>query len=278
MNDQRCPNCGGSNVYEISPGYWQCRSYITQEWVDQEADFNLPLGPPNAFAMRSVRRQSSRPCGQEFQTHPPHAPLMQVCRCGLFAVGVCSECKSPTCGRHGQAAANFVCAWCIEDEMAKRPPVDVAKVIAENEQRRKEDERRRIEALPEMGYRELVRYARGELQENESHRIRPATGRELVAIVRDAGIVPRAYWTGRRSVLRKNVLEQGYVVRREMTTEDPDRPHSETVEEYLNLDGSHIRIRVHLSYGANSASIEHLADPSAMHDSRVLRDMARLTP
>jgi len=48
------------------------------------------------------------PCGHRYQTAPQ--TMTETCRCGMFAVGLCSQCRAPRCGTHGDfLGAQFVC-------------------------------------------------------------------------------------------------------------------------------------------------------------------------
>jgi hypothetical protein len=67
-----CPVCGGNDVREIAPGFFECVSYND-----------------NKGATCRVRFQTGTSSG-----------LCLFCACGTLAVGRCAECGEPVCGDH----------------------------------------------------------------------------------------------------------------------------------------------------------------------------------
>jgi hypothetical protein len=82
----RCPQCGSDDLLEVTPGFYQCTG---------ERMYMAPVDPASQGAMRPVYE----PCRYEFQTNPARSDTPR-CRCGQFAVGICSLCESAYCGEH----------------------------------------------------------------------------------------------------------------------------------------------------------------------------------
>lgn len=133
-----CPRCGGQDSRLLAPGYFECTSVVTVDMV--------PPGPNNLGP-----RPVFGPCGNRYQNGDTQTPR---CVCGMFAVGICTECGEPACGTHGSLIGQrFVCGDCIhvmretagrEASAAARQAVIEAKA-AVNEHRRELDE-----LLPEV--------------------------------------------------------------------------------------------------------------------------------
>lgn len=66
-----CPQCGGAQLSQIAPGYFECHS----------------------------RRDEDGTCGHRFQVSAGGS-VMEVCSCGTFAIGYCARCGTPVCGDH----------------------------------------------------------------------------------------------------------------------------------------------------------------------------------
>jgi hypothetical protein len=86
-----------------------------EEYFTREPDFNLPLGPPNAYGWLDVRHVRMRPCNTEYHVEPaqPGTPLAS-CGCGLFAIGHCTDCGAAVCGKHAVQGDKVVCVRCFE--------------------------------------------------------------------------------------------------------------------------------------------------------------------
>lgn len=79
----RCPACGGSDRTELSPGYFQCRS-------KHLAGAHRPVGAQEVPVYRT--------CSEKYQESPGF--VMATCHaCRLNAVGFCTTCNRPVCGR-----------------------------------------------------------------------------------------------------------------------------------------------------------------------------------
>jgi hypothetical protein len=98
-----CPQCGGTALREIAPGFFECVSDI---------DISMPPGMMgNPTLVGGARR-----CGHRFQTGRAGG-AMACAFCGRDSIGTCEgECGRRLCGIHGAADGPFRCAECIDKE------------------------------------------------------------------------------------------------------------------------------------------------------------------
>jgi hypothetical protein len=120
--EPRCPQCGGSRVRPITPGYYECLEDVVIGGVPPEVT-GLPHHIPDL-----------RPCGARF--HVGAAGASVPCAfCGLDSIGTCEGgCERRLCGNHGTAKPPFLCRECIvrrqaESDRAERERVE-ARVLA----------------------------------------------------------------------------------------------------------------------------------------------------
>ncbi len=101
-----CPNCGGTRVRQITPGFFECESAI---------DASIPPG----MAGNPTWLHGSRPCGHRFQVAT--AVTTEHCACGRQSIGRCQDCSQPLCGLHGTTGGAFLCGRCFRrrDEQAE---------------------------------------------------------------------------------------------------------------------------------------------------------------
>lgn len=73
-------------------------------------------------------------CGYQYQEGPPPSAASALCGCGMFAVGMCTDCASWQCGVHGgiRDDGRFRCGACEERR--------IAAINAENQQRQAREE------------------------------------------------------------------------------------------------------------------------------------------
>jgi hypothetical protein len=94
-----CPNCGGTQVRQITPGFFECESRVLVGVVPLEVS-GQPAPIPDY-----------RICGRRFQAgKTAETPL---CACGRYSIGRCSDCARPLCGEHGTANSPFLCDECV---------------------------------------------------------------------------------------------------------------------------------------------------------------------
>ncbi len=85
-----CPRCGGTSRVMLTHGFYRCTTEFTER---------IPTGlPPNGAhgpAFRDVWYQ----CGREYQEGTGQAGQSNCDEHGLFAIGVCTNCRTnPICG------------------------------------------------------------------------------------------------------------------------------------------------------------------------------------
>ena len=127
MND-RCPQCGGSSLFQVTPGFFECRSPVVVA-VIQRPD---GMGPMPA----------EYPCGYRFQVHA--AGPAELCRCGRQSIGRCADCGRPLCGNDGTLTGLFLRPKCISqrdqrrraEEAAEQQQAAAARELAEAQNRR----------------------------------------------------------------------------------------------------------------------------------------------
>jgi hypothetical protein len=94
-----CPQCGGAQIRQITPGLFECASQI---------DASMPPG----MAGNPTWLHASRPCRHRFQISTPGAS--ELCACGRQSIGICQDCKQSLCGLHGTDIGAFLCAECLQ--------------------------------------------------------------------------------------------------------------------------------------------------------------------
>lgn len=105
-----CPECGGTVLKPIAPGYWECQTTL-------RGTIGLPVGPKGEL----VPVDSSGICGNRFQTGVTGS-VGATCSCGTFAIGLCRSCSSPICGDHSKLfTGQRLCHACWNTEYAKTP-------------------------------------------------------------------------------------------------------------------------------------------------------------
>lgn len=110
-----CPACYGRYYRPITPVLRHCESQVDEvERSYGRPDFNMPLGPPNAYATPVYEKVTSRICDHEYEYGALAATATATCRCGLAAIGACRTCRKDVCGRHGTLASalTVVCDTC----------------------------------------------------------------------------------------------------------------------------------------------------------------------
>lgn len=102
-----CPSCSGTQREPIAPGYWRCTSQVAHTTV-----VGVPVDPADPRSeMRPLEQVSHSPCGYAYQERDGRMASAQLCRCGMFAIGSCSQCGTFTCGVHGRLAGErFLCS------------------------------------------------------------------------------------------------------------------------------------------------------------------------
>lgn len=97
-----CPQCQGSNLRQITPGFYECLEQIVVGMAPPEAT-GLPHPAP-----------VERPCGGRFQVGTPTATL-SCAFCGLDSIGTCEgDCARRLCGVHGTSRPPFLCRECLD--------------------------------------------------------------------------------------------------------------------------------------------------------------------
>ena len=88
-----CPKCGGRNRRTLGANLFVCEELIpssTTRWVPHAS-------PQFVGQMAPLVEQHWEPCGERYQEGAV-APAAPICDCGVFAVGICTECGRPVCG------------------------------------------------------------------------------------------------------------------------------------------------------------------------------------
>lgn len=91
-----CPKCGGSQIRQITPGYFECSTQVVMGVLQ------LPAGPMPAV----------QACGHRFQTGTTSASS-SPCWCGRDSIGSCTDCARRLCGLHGTTSGSFLCGDCV---------------------------------------------------------------------------------------------------------------------------------------------------------------------
>src|SRR5436305_827208 len=97
-----CPSCGAMDTRsQIMTGYWRCDAVVD---VDQLVAAPVTGGAPEpdggARARAAPRSGGPRRCGTVYPQSAADDESPRLCRCGVTAVGECSECSRPICGEH----------------------------------------------------------------------------------------------------------------------------------------------------------------------------------
>lgn len=92
----RCPGCGGVQRRLIAPGFYECTSSVLISGGQ-----GTPPGSPG-IGGRCGRRYHEGSSGVTSE------PIL--CTCGVFAIGRCSDCRTPLCGDCGaRFDSRFLC-------------------------------------------------------------------------------------------------------------------------------------------------------------------------
>lgn len=95
-----CPQCGGSELRQITPGFFECVSQVQVGAI-----------PPGVHGNRE-HLPVPGPCGHRFQVGGSGGPA-EPCHCGRDSIGACRDCSRRLCGLHGTNEGEFLCAECI---------------------------------------------------------------------------------------------------------------------------------------------------------------------
>ncbi len=123
-----CPKCGGAKLSQITPGFFECTSFVVVAVIQQ----------PNGMGPMPAQG----PCGYRFQINV--AGSAELCRCGRQSIGRCADCARPLCGIEGTSNRLFLCPECVSQRRAvaraaaEQQQTAAARAIAEDESRRAE--------------------------------------------------------------------------------------------------------------------------------------------
>lgn len=113
-----CPSCSGTQGEPIALGYWRCTSRIAHSTVTM-----VPIFPGDPRAgMRPLEQVSYSICGFAYQEGDGRvSAAAPLCKCGMFAIGACSQCGVFTCGVHGRLMGEqFLCGEHARQEQQRR--------------------------------------------------------------------------------------------------------------------------------------------------------------
>ncbi len=127
MTTAACPRCGGQGT-ALAPGYYNCTATVLVDVIPPGAQGNLGAVP------------LYEPCGTRFQTSEAGSSGRQ-CDCGFYAVGSCTSCGKPLCGRHKVEQGGRL--LCENDAQVER---EAHRRAAEEAHRREAEARRRAVA------------------------------------------------------------------------------------------------------------------------------------
>jgi hypothetical protein len=96
--DGQCPKCGGSNLRQITPGFFECISLVVVGIIHR---------PDGAGPM-----PAQHACRHRFQVGVN--TVVELCQCGRQSIGRCADCTRPLCGIHGTASGIFLCRNCVD--------------------------------------------------------------------------------------------------------------------------------------------------------------------
>lgn len=116
-----------------------------------------PRYPPQMGVLAPIANTSSRACMTEYQEGVAGG-VTQSCECSLFAVGRCSDCGRPRCGRHGanfpKRGDRFLCFDCaqrLDDaDAAEAARAGAARAAAANKKAREAASQRIEQAKPRL--------------------------------------------------------------------------------------------------------------------------------
>jgi hypothetical protein len=100
-----CPKCGGSEVRQLTPNYYECLGQVL-----------IGVAPPEVTGVPHPVPHY-RPCGARFQVGEP-ASTQKCYACGLDSIGACENCERRLCGRHGASTGAFLCRGCFDRRAA----------------------------------------------------------------------------------------------------------------------------------------------------------------
>lgn len=123
-----CPRCGKSDIRQVTPGWFECKSLFGGEY-DPRVDAWVPPFP----------------CGHRFQAGLPGSEACGIPQCGRDSIGRCQgSCDRRLCGLHGASTGSLVCADCLAvraRHQAERDADAAGRVAARHERLVKELER-----------------------------------------------------------------------------------------------------------------------------------------
>lgn len=100
-----CPECGGSERRPLASNYFECTTPVAKtERIFAPRPGHMP-GP--GIPVEAIDRTYYVPCGHRYQEGAATAGA-PTCACGMFAVGVCLDCRTPVCGHHHEAVGGNV--------------------------------------------------------------------------------------------------------------------------------------------------------------------------
>jgi len=99
-----CPQCGGSDLRQITPGFFECLTQVQVGAIPPGAHGNREYLPvPGPFRHR-------------FQVGSGNT---EPCFCGRDSIGTCKDCARRFCGLHGSSEGEFLCESCVRQRSAK---------------------------------------------------------------------------------------------------------------------------------------------------------------
>ncbi len=99
-----CPKCGGSSLWQITPGYFECTNLVVVGIIHR---------PDGMGPMPAEHR-----CGHRFQVGVTAST--ELCQCGRQSIGKCADCARPLCGMDGTTSGPFLCTNCVNQRYERR--------------------------------------------------------------------------------------------------------------------------------------------------------------
>ena len=125
-----CPECGGHERRQSRP--------TTSSAPLPSSSVRL-IWCPTRISRREVDApwiRSPHTCGHRYQEGPASISSPATCRCGIFAIGVCTECSNSVCGACAEmSSGNLVCSKHVQERQQ----------LAAEEAKRQSKEKQRIE-------------------------------------------------------------------------------------------------------------------------------------
>jgi hypothetical protein len=98
-----CPKCGGSELRQITPGFFECTSSVVLGVIQR----------PDAGPMPAIH-----PCSYGFQVGTVSSS--EPCWCGRDSIGSCVDCARRLCGLHGTTTGSFLCGDCFNTHSQRK--------------------------------------------------------------------------------------------------------------------------------------------------------------